>query len=178
MVIIGDGPIGCLHIEIARARGASKIILVGRGKIALVPQFKPHHLIKNTDEQKTVEEVLNLTDGIGADIAICAVPEARPQQQAVDMVRKRGKVIIYGGVAKKNPMTTLDSNKIHYNELSVIGSFSYPSTGLEKALKFIHEGKITASMYVSKKVTLDQVVEGMKYSKEGKALKVVIKPWE
>lgn len=178
VVIIGDGPIGCLHIEIARARGASKVIMVGLDKIDLARQFNPDYLIKNTDADKTVQEVLDITNGLGADIAICAVPVTKPQQQAIDMVRKRGKVVIYGGVSKKNPMTTLNSNTIHYNELSVVGAFSYPATGLEKAIKFIHEGRISAPKYVTKKVTLDSVVEGMKYSEQGKALKVVIKPWE
>ncbi len=94
------------------------------------------------------------------------------------MVRKRGKVVIYGGVSKNNPMTTLNSNLIHYNEITVVGAFSYPATGLEKALRFIREGVVSAAKYVTKTVSLDHVVDGMRYSREGKALKIVIKPWE
>jgi L-iditol 2-dehydrogenase len=178
VVIIGDGPVGCLHVEIAKARGASKTIVVGLDKLALVPQFNPDYTFANTEPEKVVRNIREITDGLGADIVICAVPSVKPQQQALEMVRKRGRVVIYGGVAKKNEMTLINSNMIHYNELTVVGAFSYPSTGLENAIKLIHEKKISAEKYVTKTVSLDHVLEGMKCSEQGQALKVVIKPWE
>jgi L-iditol 2-dehydrogenase len=176
-VIIGDGPIGCIHTEVARARGASKIIVVGLLRLESVPQFNPDHIIDAAKEDP-VEEVRKITGGLGADIAICANPVAKTQQQAVDMVRKRGRVVLFGGVSKKDPWTTLNSNTIHYNELTVVGAFSYPSTGLEKSLRMIAEGKISARKYVTKTVTLEQIPEGIATAEAGKALKVVIKPWQ
>lgn len=177
VVIIGDGPIGCLHIEVARARGASKIIMSGLTRLASVPQFKPDHII-NSAEQNPVEEVLKLTNGLGADIVICAAPVISIQEQAVEMVRKRGKVVLFGGVNKNNPMTTLNSNLIHYNEITVVGAFSYPATGLYKAVNLIAEGKISAGKYVTKTVKLDEIPEGIAYAEQGKALRVAVKPWE
>jgi L-iditol 2-dehydrogenase len=176
VVIFGDGPIGCLHIEVARARGASKIILIGRRKLELARQFQPTHMI-NSNLQNPVEEVMKITNGLGADACICANRNAATQQQGVEMVRKRGVVVLFGGLPKSNPMTTLDSNMIHYNEITVIGSFSYPSTGLQKALNMIAEGKISAARYVTKTVRLDEVPEGIAAAERAEALKVVIKPW-
>lgn len=177
VVVFGDGPIGCVHIEVAKSRGASKVIMIGRRKLELAKQFEPAHMI-NSNVSDPVEEVLRITDGLGADVCICANANVDTQRQAVEMVRKRGVVVLFGGVPKSNPMTVLDSNKIHYNEITVTGSFSYPSTGLEKSLKYIKEGRISAKKYVTKMVTLDNVVEGIKSAKRGEALKVVIKPWE
>lgn len=178
VVIIGNGPIGCLHIEVARARGAAKVIMVGHERrMEAVAQFNPDHII-DSDKQNPVEEVLKLTDGLGADIVICCAPVTDIQEQGVEMVRKRGKVVLFGGVNKNNPMTTLNSNLIHYNEISVIGSFSYPSTGLYQAVKLIAGGKISARKYVTKTVTLDRIPEGIAFAKQGKALRVAVKPWE
>lgn len=176
VVIIGDGPIGCLHIEVARARGASMIIMCGLRRLEFVPQFKPDVII-DTAARNPVEEVLRITGGLGADIVICAAPVGEIQEQAVEMVRKRGKVILFGGLPKDNPMTTLNSNLIHYNEISVVGSFSYPATGIKKSLEYIAEGKISARNYVTKMVSLEEIPEGIAYAKEGKALKVAVKPW-
>lgn len=178
VVVIGDGPVGCLHVEIAKARGASRTIVIGLDKLALVHQFNPDHVFSNSDPDKVTQKVLEITGGIGADIVICAVPSIRPQQQALDMVRKRGKVIIYGGAPKSNQMTSLNSNRIHYNEITVAGAFSYPSTGLEKALKAIYEGRISADKYVTRAVRLEETVEGIKCAEQGEALKVIIKPWQ
>ena len=176
VVIIGDGPIGCLHIEVARARGASTIIMVGLTRLDSVPQFKPDYII-NAANQNPVEKVLKITNGRGADVAIIANPVAKTQEQGIEMVRKRGKVIIFGGVNKNNPMTALNSNLIHYNELSVVGAFSYTAITHEKALHLISEGKISAKKFINKYVSLEEIPEGIAYAEQGKALKVVIKPW-
>ena len=65
------------------------------------------------------------------------------QQQAVEAVRKRGTVVLFGGLAKDKPMTTLDSNRIHYGEIRVVGAFSYPAPIHQKALLAIRDGFIT-----------------------------------
>ncbi len=177
VVIIGDGPVGCLHIEVARARGAAKIIMIGKDKLTLAKSFSPNYLFENSDPLKVTEAVKEITGGIGADFVICAVPTVAVQQQAVDMVRKRGRVIIYGGVPKHNEMATLNSNAIHYNEIMVLGAFSYSSTGLADALSAIHTKKINADQYLGATVSLDNVVEGMRMVETGQALKVIIDPW-
>ncbi len=177
VVIIGDGPVGCLHVEVARARGASKIILLGREKLELARAFHPDHLIDNSNPGEVVQKVRELCGGIGADIVICAVPTVAIQQQAIDMVRKRGRVVIYGGVPKKNEISSLNSNSIHYNEIMVLGAFSYPSTGLSDALCAIASGKITADKYLTAKVSLEDVAKGMEMIENGGALKVLIDPW-
>ncbi len=177
VVIIGDGPVGCLHIEVARARGAKKIILIGMDKLELAAQFKPDLLLSNKNPEEVIAEVIRETDGVGADFVISAVPSVRPQQQALEMVRKRGRVIIYGGTPKNAEMTTLNSNLIHYNEIMVVGAFSYPATGLADALSAIHTKKINAKKYLNAKVSLEDVVKGMDMVTRGEALKVIIDPW-
>lgn len=177
VVIIGDGPVGCLHIEVARARGAKKIILIGMDKLDLAARFKPDLLLSNKNPEEVIAKVLEATDGIGADYVICAVPSVKPQQQALEMVRKRGRVIIYGGTPKTAEMTTLNSNLIHYNEIMITGAFSYPAVGLADALSAIHNKKINADMYINAKVSLEDVVKGMDMVTKGEALKVIIDPW-
>lgn len=176
VVVIGDGPVGCIHLEVAKARGAFKTIMVGLTRLDTVPQFNPDYIIDSAN-QDPVEEVRKITNGLGADIVICAAPVASIQKQAVEMVRKRGKVVLFGGVSKNNPMTTLNSNLIHYNEITVVGAFSYPATGLAKAISLIAAGKISAKKYITKRVKLDEIPEGMACAEQGKALRVAVKPW-
>jgi L-iditol 2-dehydrogenase len=111
-------------------------------------------------------------------VAICANARTSSQELAVESVRKRGKVILFGGVPKTAPMTTLNSNLIHYNELTVMGAFSYPAYINEMALSVIRDQKITAGKYISKIVSLENIVtEGIKAAEAGEALKVVVNPW-
>jgi L-iditol 2-dehydrogenase len=176
VLIIGDGPIGCLHIEIARARGASRIILAGLDKLKLAAQFEPDYLI-DAASQNTVKEVLNITGGLGADIAIIANPVSKTQEQGIESVRKRGRVVLFGGLPGNNPNTVLNSNLIHYNELSITGAFSYTPIHHEQALQLINKGKICARKYISRTVSLDQIADGIEAVEKGEALKVIVNPW-
>jgi len=177
VLIIGDGPVGCLHIEVARARGAGKVLLAGMDKLALAERFSPDLLLDNRNPEQVAASVLQVTDGIGADLVICAVPSVLPQQQALELCRKRGWVVIYGGVPKSTEMTTLNSNLIHYNELNLTGAFSYPPTALADALRAIAAGQIDAQKYISCRVPLHQVTWGMDLVRRGEALKVIVDPW-
>jgi L-iditol 2-dehydrogenase len=177
LVIIGDGPVGCLHTEAARAMGAGLIVMVGMDKLALAKKFAPDALLRNDAPDAAQKKVLEMTDGIGADAVICAVPSIRPQQQAVDMVRKRGTVVIYGGVPKSAEMTLLNSNTIHYKEINVTGAFSYPATGLADALNAIAARSIHAGMYIEQRVGLKEIEKGMEMVQKGEALKVIVDPW-
>lgn len=177
VVIIGDGPVGCLHIEAARARGAKTVILAGMDRLDLAAGFHPDLLLKNDDPARVKAAVLEKTGGIGADFVICAVPTAAVQEEALELLRKRGCAVIYGGVAKGRETTTLNSNLIHYNELTVTGAFSYPATGLADALSAIESGGIHAEKYIGARIPLEKVPEGMALVASGKVLKAVIDPW-
>jgi L-iditol 2-dehydrogenase len=175
VLIIGDGPIGCLHIETARARGAARIIMAGLARLKEAARFEPDVLI-DAGRQDTVAEVLATTNGLGADVAIVATPVAATQAQAVRAVRKRGVVVLFGGLPKASPETTLDGNLIHYGEISVIGAFSYQAYVHEKALATIAAKQIHPEKYFNMTVGLDDIVEGFTAAAEGRALKVLVKP--
>ncbi len=175
LLIIGSGPIGCLHIEIGRARGASRIIVVGRRRLKQAEQFGPDLLI-DARKQDVVAEVRKATDGMGADVAICANADVSTQKIAVEAVRKRGRVVLFGGVPKDQPMTSLNSNLIHYNEISVIGSFSYAAFVHEQALSAIRSGQIQPQKYFNFNVDLDHIVDGFSAAAEGRVLKPLVFP--
>lgn len=178
VVIIGDGPVGCLHAEIARARGAGQVIVVGIDRLSFVERFPVDEILDNRDSEAVVRRVIELTEGIGADVVICAVPTTVVQNDALRMVRKRGTVVVYGGAPKDGRrMSSVDSNLIHYNEITVVGSFSYPSEGLQKALVQIGQGNVSVDKYISREVPLEGLVEGMLDMKNGKALNIMVRPW-
>lgn len=178
VVIIGDGPVGCLHVQTAKARGAGCVILIGRDRLALAEVFSPDYLLDNADPAACIEKVLTATQGRGADFVISAVPTVAVQQQGICMLRKRGTLVIYGGVPKNNEMAALNSNQIHYGEMTVTGAFSYPATGLQMALGAILTGKIEPDKYISEPVSLGEIVKAMEDVKSGKAMKAMINPWK
>lgn len=174
VVIIGAGPAGCLHIVMAKARGA-KVIVAQRSKTRqeLAKRFYPDRVIDVTKEDM-VEQVRAFTHGLGADIVICANPVADTQRQAVDMVRKGGKVMLFGGLPKADPMTHLDGNKIHYGEMEVIGAFSYHPKTHRDTLDMLSQGQLQAEALITAEYPLDQIGPAYDIAAAGNALKVLI----
>ncbi len=174
IVVMGAGPIGCLHVAIAKARGARVIVSEPsetRRKMAM--QFAPEAIVDPVHENLD-GRVRQITDGIGADAVICANPVAQTQTEAVQMVRKRGRVVLFGGLPKANPMVTLDSNRIHYGEIEILGSFSYHPTMHQLALDLLSRGVIPADKLITHKFPLDDINEAYAAAAAGSALKVVV----
>ncbi len=175
VVVMGAGPIGCLHTVIAKAHGARVIVSEPnpiRRKIA--EQFEPEAIVDPTVED--LRRAVLRRKSVGADKVICANPVAATQQQGVEIVRKGGKVILFGGLPKAAPLTTLDANRIHYHQIEVVGSFSYHPVHHAQALDFLQRGVIPAEKIINAVYPLDQVQAAFEAAADGRALKVVIKP--
>jgi L-iditol 2-dehydrogenase len=175
VVVIGAGPAGCLHVSVARQRGARVCVLeVSDLRRRMVESFSPD-LVLDASSGDIVYKIKQFTNGVGADIVICANPVAQTQKLAVEMVRKGGKVILFGGLPKANPMTTLDSNLIHYGEIQVVGAFSYHPRFHKLALSLLAERKLPADLLITHTFELDRINEAYEAAASGEALKVIIK---
>lgn len=176
VVVIGAGPIGALLVMTAKVRGARALIVVrSERRRELVARFAPDAIIDSSREDM-VARVRELTHGLGADIAICANPDASTQAAAVQMVRKGGKVVLFGGLPKASPMTTLDSNRIHYGEIEVIGAFSYHPTAHAMALDLFARGVIPIDRLITHRFSLNEIDAAFATADSGEGLKVIITP--
>jgi L-iditol 2-dehydrogenase len=135
--------------------------------------FQPE-MIVDPSTQDLVAIVRAATGGVGADIAICANPVAATHAQAVELVRKRGQVILFGGLPKANPLTTLDGNRIHYMEIAVVGSFSYHPTIHEQALDTLQRKLVPSDRMITHSFSIDQIDAAFQAAASGEALKVMV----
>ncbi len=176
VVVMGAGPIGCIHTAVAHARGARVIISEPSDiRRELAEAFKPE-VIVNPFNEDLEEIVRRMTDGRGADVVICANPVPATQTQAVEIARKRGRVVLFGGLPKANHMVSLDGNKIHYEEIEIIGSFSYHPSYHAFALEALERGIIPADKLITARYPLDEVDRAFEAAAGGEALKVIVNP--
>jgi len=177
VVIIGTGPIGCIHISLARARGAGKIYVVdiSDDRLKLAEVFEPDALI-NGSKINPVEEVMKLTGGSGAHVVIAAAPAPQAAVQAVEMARKGGRVIQFGGMPKGNSKPGIDMNIVHYRGLHIIGTTTFAPRHNRLALQLLIRGVIPKEKLVTHTFPLEDFVEGANLALEGKVLKGVFIP--
>jgi len=176
VVILGAGPVGCLHAVVAKARGA-RVIVVEPNPVRRqsAGRFAPEAVL-DAGAGEVVAEVKQLTGGRGADVVICANPVAATQTQAVEMARRGGRIIFFGGLPKADPMTHLNGNLIHYGELMVIGVFSYHPRFHELALEVLARKVVQAELCITQTRPLSRVAEAFEIAGSGAALKVMIEP--
>ena len=174
VVIAGGGPMGCIHVALARALGARTIVSEpNAARRDLVRRFGPEAVVDPLAEDLK-EKVLGLTGGLGADAVVCANPAADTQRQAVEIVRKGGTVVLFGGLPKLHPMAVFDANRIHYGEIRIVGSFSYHPRFHASALEMIRSAGIHADLLVTHRFPLDRIGEAFAAAFGGDALKVEV----
>ncbi len=178
VLVMGAGPIGCLHVRLARALGAERVFLadVNGDRLALSSEkVKPDASI-NMEKENLAEKVKTLTNGRGPSVVITAAPSGAAQELAISIVSPGGRVSFFGGLPKDNPLINCDSNIVHYKEVTLFGANgSSPRQNLE-ALKMISEGKVSVADLITHKVALDQVLDAIEAVMSGTAIKVVVNP--
>lgn len=179
VVIFGAGPIGCLHVRIARGvHGAGRIILVDINSERLkmsADAVKPDVVI-NASEVNIVEEILKLTGGRGADVIITATPANITQEQAVSMAARNGRISFFGGLPKTNPTITLDSNLVHYRQLHIHGANGSAPEHNRRALDYIASGEVPVADLITRRIRLRDVMDAFGIVERGEAIKVTVEP--
>lgn len=177
VVIIGAGPIGTFHMELARARGATRIIVadISPERLKLMEEYTPDELV-DASQYDLVKTVRQLTNGYGADVVITANPVPETQVQAVEMTKKGGRVLLFGGLPKDNATPGINMNKVHYRALHLIGTTIFAPRHNRIAMQLIESGRISVRKFVSHIFPLENFAEGAKLALDGKARKVVFKP--
>ncbi len=177
VVVIGAGPAGCLNIEVSRAFGASKIILVQRSPKRLKQaEFTEADVYINSSQEDAVKRVMEETDGRGADVIIVACASGEAQEQAIKMVAKRGNVNLFGGLPKGSPSIQFDSNLVHYKESYVTGTHGGSNRQCKIALDMISSERIKAKEYISFQMGLSDFHDAIKMAEEKRGLKVFVRP--
>lgn len=176
VLVVGDGPMGLLHVQTVRAFGASQVIMSGMTphRLAAAEHYADH--VINAADKDVVEEVKSLTGGLGPDVIIVAVAAVKAAEQAVDMVRSGGTVLLFGGFAGGSTLT-LDPNRVHYDEVRVIGSVGSLPDEFSLALKLLETGQVNGDYLFTHRYSLDQVPLALERGTKQEGIKSVVDPW-
>ena len=178
VVVVGSGPIGCLHVRLARARGAQRVFMIERSaeRLALAAErLSPDAAILAT-ETDPVAAVRELTDGRGADVILVAAASGAAQEQALEMVAPRGRVSLFAGLPKDAPTITVDANQVHYRELTVVGAAGSTPAHNSAALALIASGEVPVKDLITHRIALERVHDAIAGVRNGAGIKYVITP--
>jgi L-iditol 2-dehydrogenase len=172
----GGGPIGLMHLQLARHDGAGHLVVTDLmdSRLQLAHRLGATHTINPTRDDP-IRFVRKLTDGRGADVVIetSGVPEV--WQTSIQLARKGGTVVMFGGCPGGSQIS-IDTDSVHYGELTIKGVFHHTPRSVARALQLLSERVIEARPLISGRVPLRDTQAALEKMMSGEAIKLAIIP--
>ena len=158
MVVLGAGPIGLMFMHVAELAGVHVIAVVKRDdQIAAARLFGAAQVVQTSTAEDVVAATRALTpEGRGADVVIEAVATPATWEWAVDIVRKGGVVNFFGG-PPSGTKVQLDTNRLHYGDMTLKASFHHTPATCRTAFGLITSGHFKCADYITGRARLDEV---------------------
>ena len=177
VTIIGAGPMGIMHIVMAKALGASRVIVseINEQRLQKAVDFGADMAV-NSAKEDLASRVFEATGRHGADVVIVAVGSRSASEQALGLLSKGGRVCFFAGLEKGKEGVRLNANIIHYRETVVSGSFASTPYEFHQTVLLAASRKLNMKTIVTHRFSLDDASKAFEMALSGKALKVCINP--
>jgi L-iditol 2-dehydrogenase len=164
VAVIGLGPIGMMFVRLAKAVCNARVIAIGRRPQQLLraSRMGADETVLNCDGADVVGPVHDMTGGRGADVVIEAVGLPDVWQLAIKLLRRGGVVNFFGGCPDGTNLS-LDTNLLHYSELTCKASFHHTPALIRKALDLVSRGYVGAKDFVNHSEPLTNLLQVMQH---------------
>lgn len=174
--VVGIGPIGLMFCALAKMKGA-KVIAMGRNplKLKMAKEFanvdEVIDLKKHPDPTEIIRSMTH--NGYGLDVAIECVGLPEIWEKMFKMVRRGGKVHLFGGCASGTSVN-IETRRLHYDEVSIISVFHHTPKYFREALRLIAENKIDVEKLITKKMQMKYAKKALEMQEKGEAIKILL----
>jgi len=177
VAVIGAGPVGMMHCRLAKVNNASKVVLVERDTRRLEKvELTSIDEIVDSAKSDPEAEILAITEGRGADVVIVACSSAQVQEQSLLLAGRGGRINFFAGLPPGQSKVLIDSNVIHYHEVSVQGSHGSTPHDAREALDMLARKALNASDLITHTFPLDSIEEAFLFAESGKGMHAAIIP--
>lgn len=177
VLVMGAGPIGIMHLKLARLRGAGRVLVSEPNEERAVQAGRLGAGRVVIPTQEDLAAVLSAeTGGQGANVVIVAAPSHAAQEAALQLAGIGGRINFFGGLPKNQSTIQFDSNLVHYKELLVTATTACSTADCRQAAQIISSGQVDLSDLISKRFPLRDAVAAFAAAEDRANLKVVLEP--
>ncbi|HIJ60945.1 MAG TPA: alcohol dehydrogenase catalytic domain-containing protein [Nitrospirae bacterium] len=168
VAIIGNGPIAILHILSLKLKGAH-VLLIGRNleKLNNLRRF-------GADEVFSIEEIRNNKNFEGTDFVFECTGDVGVWELTPSIACKGGVVVLFGG-CKAGTKVTFDTYRLHYDEITIKGSFHFTPHDVKEAYNLLCSG-LNVSDLITHTANLVDISDVFERLSSGQGLKYCIEP--
>jgi L-iditol 2-dehydrogenase len=175
IAIFGVGPTGMMHVMLAQSKNFSKIFCfdVNDFRLEFAKKLNITDSINSMDENRK-QKILNHTHGNGVDVAIVATSSIKALEDAIDMIRKGGIVMMFG-VPSRGAKIALDMSKIYSQEITLVTSYAASDNDTKEALHLIESSQIDVKQLVTHTYSIQDSQKAFDHARSGdNAMKIII----
>lgn len=176
-LIAGAGPIGLIHLLLLKERGALVTVMdLQNDKLMTAKKLGAERIVPDQPNTSNREsKTPNVTDNSGFDYVFECTGSPEVWEKSVQYVRRGGTVVLFGGC---KPETTVcyDAARLHYDEITIKGSFHYTPADVRKAYELLSGRKINLSGLISGFFSLKDIQQAFETLSKGIGIKYVITP--
>jgi len=175
VAIFGVGPTGMMHVMLAHAKKFSKIFCfdVNDFRLDFAKKFNITDSISSMDENRK-QKILDGTNSRGVDVAIVATSSLKALDDAIDMTRKGGTVMMFG-VPSKGAKLDLDMSKIYSKEITLVTSYAASDSDTKEALRLIESSQIDVKQLITHTYSISDSQKAFDHARTGdNAMKIII----
>ena len=175
VAVFGVGPTGMMHVMLAHTHNFSKIFCfdVNDFRLGFAKKFNVTETIRSTDENR-FQKILDQTESRGVDVAIVATSSLKALEDAIEMVRKGGAVMMFG-VPSKGAKIDLDMSKVYSKEITLVTSYAASDNNTKEAMELIKSGKLDVKQLITHTYPILDSQKAFDHARSGEnAMKIII----
>jgi 2-desacetyl-2-hydroxyethyl bacteriochlorophyllide A dehydrogenase len=174
VAVLGLGVSGQLHVQIAKARGASTVIGISRSgfKRQMAAQLGADLTI--APGENALQEVLDATSGRGADVVIDSTGLLPQLAEAVRLVRLGGKIVMFGIISAKEG--ALPFYQLYFKELTLINGRAAKAEDFTGMIDLVARGAVKLEPLITHRMPLAELEAaiGMVEDRADDRLKIIL----
>lgn len=174
MLVVGSGPLGLLHIRLARALGVDTVVAVDPAEHRRAIAVESGATVALHPDEVTTDKADELTDAAGFDTMVVAVGRADAIEPYLAMLAPGGRVNIFAGFPSGTDRVTFSANDVHYNETLIVGSSSCQLSDFRRVAELIRHGVIAAEGLVTAHLPIDDLDAALERARQGVDLRISI----
>ncbi len=175
VLITGLGPVGLGGVANAKFRGAYVIGVESIPYRVERAQMLGADVVIDPNDQEALDQVLDLTDGLGVDKALDCSGVVAAQRFCIDAVRRKGEVSFVGECSDELPIRV--SPDMIRKGLTIRGSWHYNLSLYAKIVQVIRESPVVDKL-ISHVMPMSQVQQALELSASHQCSKIILQPWE
>ncbi len=175
VAIIGPGPIGLLSLQLAKLKGANKVVMIGtrEERLQIAEELGADVIINNKNNENLYQLVHDKTDGFYPNKIIEASGNSLAINEGISILEKNGVLALEGIYSDSTFVNFID---IVRKELKITGSIGYTYNEFAICMDLLNEKKIKIDPIISHELLLSEAEHALDLLNNGKALKVILHP--